>query len=69
MRRYVITCEFHRAKQASRFGHRLRSLVSEWEQPLARLWLVTTPLTAGDCVPRFYHIWISRIAFTSAKPV
>jgi hypothetical protein len=48
MRRYVITCEFYRAKRAALFGERLHGLVSDWEQPLSGLWLVTTGLHASD---------------------
>src|SRR5258706_1553183 len=48
MRRYVITCEFYRAKRAALIDNCIREISSEWERPLAGLWLINTSLSAGD---------------------
>jgi hypothetical protein len=48
MRRYVITCEFYRAKRAAGVADCIRKLATEWEHPLAGVWLVQTNLSAGD---------------------
>jgi hypothetical protein len=48
MRRYVITCEFCRAKRAAAIGDCIRKISDEWEHPLIGVWLVTTTLSARD---------------------
>lgn len=48
MRRYAITCEFYRAKRAAVIDSCIRAMSKDWERPLAGLWLINTPLSAGD---------------------
>lgn len=48
MRRYAITCEFYRAKRAAAVGDCIRRIASQWEHPLASVWIVKTSLSAGD---------------------
>jgi hypothetical protein len=48
MRRYAISCEFYRAKQAVLVADCIRRLVQEWEHPIKGVWLVTTTLSAGE---------------------
>ncbi len=48
MRRYIITCEFYRNKRADEFADGVRRLASEWQHPLAGVWIVTTALSAGE---------------------
>ncbi len=47
MRRYAITCEFYRPKRAAVVDDCIRRIASEWERPLAGVWLVTTELSAS----------------------
>lgn len=47
MHRYIITCELYRAKRASAIADCIRRLASEWEHPLAEVWVVTTQLNAA----------------------
>jgi hypothetical protein len=46
--RYVIACEFYRAKRAAAVADTIRRVASQWEHPLAGLWIVETTLSAGD---------------------
>jgi hypothetical protein len=48
MRRYAISCEFYRAKQAAALADCIRKLAHQWEHPIAGVWLVTTTLSAGE---------------------
>ncbi|MGO9547108.1 MAG: hypothetical protein ACLPPF_20235 [Rhodomicrobium sp.] len=48
MHRYVIACEFYRPKRAAGVADTIRKLASQWEHPLAGLWIVETALSAGD---------------------
>ena len=48
MNRYVIACEFYRAKRANAVADTIRKLANEWQHPLANLWIVDTVLSAGD---------------------
>ncbi len=48
MHRYVIACEFYRAKRANTVADTIRKLANEWQHPLANLWIVDTVLSAGD---------------------
>ncbi len=48
MRRYVITCEFYRGMHAAAAADCIRRLASEWEHPLEGVWIVATPLSAGE---------------------
>lgn len=48
MNRYVIACEFYRVKRATEFADAVRKLASQWERPLAGVWIVETTLSASD---------------------
>ncbi|MGO9985507.1 MAG: hypothetical protein ACLPIX_15045 [Rhodomicrobium sp.] len=48
MHRYVIACEFYRPKRAAGVADTIRKLASQWEHPLAGVWIVETSLSAGD---------------------
>jgi hypothetical protein len=46
--RYVIACEVNRAKGAVQVADAIRRLASQWEHPLAGLWVVETAFKAQD---------------------
>jgi hypothetical protein len=46
--RYVIACEVNRAKGAVQVADAIRRLASQWEHPLAGLWVVETTFKAQD---------------------
>jgi len=46
--RYVIACEINRAKGATDIADAIRRLASQWEHPLAGLWVVETTFNARD---------------------
>ncbi|MGO9171429.1 MAG: hypothetical protein ACLP7P_05645 [Rhodomicrobium sp.] len=48
MHRYVIACEVNRAKGAVQVADAIRRLASQWEHPLAGLWVVETAFKAQD---------------------
>lgn len=48
MHRYVIACEFSRAKSATAVADAIRRLSNEWEHPLSGLWVVETAFSARD---------------------
>ncbi|MGO9546779.1 MAG: hypothetical protein ACLPPF_18530 [Rhodomicrobium sp.] len=48
MHRNVIACEFYRTKRAAGVADTIRKLASQWEHPLAGVWIVETSLSAGD---------------------
>jgi hypothetical protein len=48
VQRYVIACEFSRARQAPAVGDCIRRIASEWQHPLANMWIVETSLSARD---------------------
>jgi hypothetical protein len=48
VQRYVIACEFGRARRAPAVADCIRKLASEWQRPLSNLWIVETSLSAGD---------------------
>ena len=48
MHRYVIACEVNRAKGAVQVADAIRRLASQWEHPLAGLWVVETAFKAED---------------------
>ncbi len=48
MRRYLITCEFHRAKRAIEATNCIGSFADEWEHPMPGVWLVKTTLKASE---------------------
>ncbi len=60
MQRYVIACEFNRAKGATQVADAIRRLASQWEHPLAGLWIVETAFSARD-------IRIALLAHMDAK--
>jgi hypothetical protein len=48
MRRYIITCEFYKTKRTNEFSDCVRRLASEWQHPLASVWIVKTSMNAGE---------------------
>ncbi len=48
MHRYVIACEISRAKGATEVADAIRRLSSQWEHPIAGLWVVETSFKAKD---------------------
>lgn len=48
MHRYVIACEFNRARGATEVADTIRRLASKWEHPISGLWVVETTFSAGD---------------------
>ncbi len=48
MRRYTVSCEFHKAKRATAVTECIQRLACDWERPLSGLWLVETPLSATE---------------------
>ncbi len=48
MHRYVIACEISRAKGATEVADAIRRLSSQWEHPLAGLWVVETAFNSRD---------------------
>lgn len=48
MHRYVIACETKRAKGAVAIADTIRRLSSQWEHPLATVWVVETTFKAQD---------------------
>jgi hypothetical protein len=48
VQRYVIACEFFRAKPSAAVGDCIRKIASEWQHPLSNIWIVETSLTARD---------------------
>jgi hypothetical protein len=47
MRRYIVSCEFHKAKAAAVTAC-IHRLATAWERPLVNLWLVETSLSAAE---------------------
>ncbi len=48
MRRYLIACEFHRAKRGTIVADCIRRIASEWQHPVSGVWIVETSLSASD---------------------
>jgi hypothetical protein len=48
MRRYMIACEFHRAKRSAIVADCIRRIASEWQHPVSGVWIVETSLSAND---------------------
>jgi hypothetical protein len=48
VQRYLIACEFFRARRAPAIADCIRKIASEWQHPLAHIWIVETSLSAGD---------------------
>jgi len=48
VQRYVIACEFGRARRAPAVADCIRKLASEWQRPLSNMWIVETSLSASD---------------------
>jgi hypothetical protein len=48
VQRYVIACEFLRAKRAPAVADCIRKIASEWQHPLSNIWIVETSLSAGE---------------------
>jgi hypothetical protein len=48
VQRYVIACEFFRARRAPAVGDCIRKIATEWQHPLANMWIVETSLSAGE---------------------
>ena len=74
VQRYVIACEFFRARRSPAVGDCIRKIASEWQHPLANLWIVETSLSASDIrsavLPHLHfqdRIYISETGASTAE--
>lgn len=48
MRCHILTCELYRPKRAHIVSEAIRRIAVEWQHPHGGVWIVKTPMTAGE---------------------